>query len=116
MSIKKIQKANQRFIERYKLLQQKIGKEKAPKDVEQIILLWKSYMERIEKIRYTKLTSKEIILIERNKDLEEILKNCDSVIYGRIFIDTIPQNLNQLMDITNTRIALLIEQYQHNER
>ena len=49
---------------------------------EATMLLWKSYMEKISAVPYTKFTSKEIMEQEKDEHLGEALKTVDRIIYG----------------------------------
>ncbi len=49
---------------------------------EATMLLWKSYMEKLSGVPYTKYTSKEIIQQEKDKRLDTALKTVDRIIYG----------------------------------
>ncbi|MEQ8530423.1 MAG: hypothetical protein RIB86_01110, partial [Imperialibacter sp.] len=54
------------------------------RDAEITLILWKTYLESLEKIPYTKLTTKEILKGEENPKLQTALKSVDRSIYGRI--------------------------------
>lgn len=49
---------------------------------EQVLKLWKTYMEKVTANPYKKLTTKEIIQIASDTSIEEALKNIDRNIYG----------------------------------
>ena len=50
--------------------------------IESVLKFWKSYMEKLERIPYTKLTTKEIVLIQESSSLDETLKSIDRNIYS----------------------------------
>jgi hypothetical protein len=50
--------------------------------LESMLTLWKSYLEKLEKIPYTTLTTKEISSMLNHKSLTSALQNFDKCIYG----------------------------------
>jgi hypothetical protein len=52
------------------------------KKTEQTVFLWKRYMEYLERIPYTKLTTKETAAVIPDETLRQSLKDIDSAIYG----------------------------------
>lgn len=58
-------------------------KESPDKDrSEQTLVVWKQYMERLERAPYTKMTTKEIVKLPHEQPLVEDLKAIDRSIYG----------------------------------
>lgn len=61
---------------------------------------WKSYLESLEGIPYTKLTTREILKGEENETLKTALKNIDRCIYGRVADKEIAKQFEMLEDIS----------------
>jgi hypothetical protein len=53
-----------------------------PEMTEQILSIWKKYLERLERKPFTKLTTRETIQMEKDPALGESLKKLDMAIYG----------------------------------
>ncbi len=51
-------------------------------DIEQLLKMWKAYMEKLEGSPYTSLTTKEIRKIQQSNSLDETLKAIDRNIYS----------------------------------
>jgi hypothetical protein len=49
---------------------------------EEILTLWKSYLEKLKKSPFTKLTTKEIVIVLKNVTIETALTDIDKNIYG----------------------------------
>lgn len=49
---------------------------------ETTLLQWKKYMEQLNRKPYTRLTSRETMLMENNHEVGEVLKSVDRAIYG----------------------------------
>lgn len=62
------------------------------------LVLWKKYLEWLEKRPYTSYTTKEIISRLPNERLEEALKEVDSAIYGGILSTQMPSSMEVLLE------------------
>ena len=60
-------------------------------------------MERLEKIPYTKLTTKEIVLVQKSTSLEETLKSIDKNIYSPIEVTALQNDFEFLKDYSEDR-------------
>lgn len=74
--------------------------------IEQILVTWKKYMEKIEDRPFTKYTSKEILKVGFEKELKTVLQTIDRAIYGAIGDEEMHKNFEALEDFT-------LERYQH---
>lgn len=66
------------FDHHFQLLKQAFN----PKQAEQLLFLWKKYMESLDKKPYTKLTSKETERLLQNQNLGQQLRLVDASVYG----------------------------------
>ncbi len=65
------------------------------------LVLWKNYLEWLEKKPYSSYTSKEIIEQIPSESLEEALKEIDTAIYGGILSTQMPFSMSILLDKAN---------------
>jgi hypothetical protein len=79
---KRLQKEHARFLEAYNQKAQAIQNMFSPQYTEDLLSLWKKYMEMIDSKPYTKLTSKETASLLQNEGLGNQLRQLDSAIYG----------------------------------
>ncbi len=68
----------ERFAQQLKQIEQSPGQEQS----EQTLVLWKHYMERLERAPYTKMTTKEILKLPEEQVLQDDLRAIDRSIYG----------------------------------
>jgi len=47
-----------------------------------VLAVWKGYLERLEKKPFSKLTTKEVLVLHNNSQLKDNLKLIDRSIYG----------------------------------
>lgn len=80
--------------------------------IEEILVVWKQYMERLEDRPFTKYTSKEIIKMGFEKELKEVLKSIDQAIYGSLSDAEMHKNFETLEDFTLERYQLKIKEVQ----
>ena len=88
----RMRKAHERFLARFGKLQQN-GFQQA-KQAETLVGFWKKYLEQLEGMPYTKLTTKEIVTIEDNQEFRDTLSNLDLNIYGHFQ----PNDIHDLSD------------------
>lgn len=81
--------------------------------IEQILVTWKKYMEKIEDRPFTKYTSKEILKVGFEKELKTVLQTIDRSIYGAIDDDEMHKNFEALEDFTLGRYQHKIKEVNH---
>ena len=74
--------------------------------IENILVVWKQYMEQLENRPFTKYTSKEIVSLGFESDLKSVLHTIDRALYGSIGDEQMHKNFEMLEDFT-------LERYQH---
>jgi predicted Holliday junction resolvase-like endonuclease len=82
-------------------------------EAESAFISWKSYLEALEKVPYTKLTTKEILKGEENEKLRTALKNIDKNIYGRVGDNELFKQFEALEDICQDKYNKKVEEVKH---
>lgn len=77
--------------------------------IEAVLKFWKRYMEKLEGIPYTKLTTKELTLIQQSSSLEETLKSIDKNIYSTIEVSALQSDFEFLKDYLEDRYNYVTE-------
>lgn len=78
---------------------------------ESAVVLWKKYMEQLNARPYTKLTTREMMLLENDEMLVKNLKVVDGAIYGH---EThVVESLESLKDFADQRFSKKIEELKH---
>ncbi len=107
----RLRRAHLKFLEKFKLLQNE-GLESSDK-TEHLLGFWKTYLERLEGMPYTKLTTKEIITFEQNQEFKETLRSIDSNIYGEFNKSDINGLVSKLKEFGIDRFIQKIDQLNH---
>lgn len=77
-----MKKAHKKFVARFFSLMRDVSGNNPVNTTEHVLAIWKQYMEKLEKMPISKLTTKEILVIHNNSLLKENLKMIDRSIYG----------------------------------
>lgn len=81
-TLRKLNKDYQEFISRFNRSIEKLSTEFSSSKAEEAVVVWKSYMENLEKYPYTKFTSREIVRLVSDGNLDKALHSIDRGIYG----------------------------------
>lgn len=81
--------------------------------IEEVLVVWKRYMEKIENRPFTKYTTREILKVGFEKELKSVLNNIDGAIYGAIGDDEMHKNFETLEDFTLERYKTKIKEVSH---
>ncbi|GAB3324063.1 hypothetical protein GCM10027299_20990 [Larkinella ripae] len=79
-----------------------IGPETAHDDAGRAVVIWKKYMERLERKPFTSLTTREIVELVQDNRLADALKEIDGVIYGSVYSDQTQQSLRILNEVADS--------------
>lgn len=99
----RMQKRLTKFYEQFDIELAGISDSSTQHDIERVLKFWKEYMERLESIPYTKLTTKELVEIQQNASLEETLKSIDRSIYSKLKVDVLQDDFDFLKDYSTDR-------------
>lgn len=88
----------------------RLGSQPSQPQIETVLRSWKTYMERLDKIPYRKLTTKEIALIHSNNSLEQTLKSIDRSIYSQKAASALQNDFEFLMDYSVDRYNHVTEE------
>lgn len=92
-----------KFKEQFDIEIEQLNADTTKLKIETVLKFWKGYMERLEKIPYTKLTTKEIVLVQKSSSLEETLKSIDKNIYSPIEVTALQNDFEFLKDYSEDR-------------
>jgi hypothetical protein len=82
IKMKKLLQKHRQFIQTFTHEIQQLSNAFTSQKAEHTLFLWKKYMEQLERIPYSKLTTREIFQILSDDALGKSLKNIDGAIYG----------------------------------
>jgi hypothetical protein len=92
----RLNRMHKKFLEKFNAAIRDLKAENDYGFFEHLLMDWKSYMEKLNKTPFTKLTSREINLLYPDKELITSLQDIDKVIYGRMKITDIPRSFDYL--------------------
>jgi len=93
----KISKRHRRFLKGFEEMASE------SKNPEPVLLFWKEYMESLDSIPYTKMTSKEIVKAINGESIKEPLKSIDRAIYAQIEQSHLEPTWQDLLLFSNVR-------------
>lgn len=92
-----------KFKEQFDIEIEQLNADTTKLKIEAVLKFWKGYMERLEKIPYTKLTTKEIVLVQKSSSLDETLKSIDKNIYSPVEVTALQNDFEFLKDYSEDR-------------
>ncbi|MEQ8809318.1 MAG: hypothetical protein RIE59_09650 [Imperialibacter sp.] len=113
ITLYRMRKKYEKFSNSYTEQLRAIRSESDIRDAEITLILWKTYLESLEKIPYTKLTTKEILKGEESPKLQTALKSVDRSIYGRINDKELFKQFEVLEDICLDKYKKKVEEVKH---
>lgn len=115
LKLKKLERDYRNFSE---VLSEYIGRlqqQPDPEMAERALNVWKNYQERLDKIAFTTLTSKEILSLSYTNELEKPLKSIDRTVYGKRIQETIYQDFQQIENFSEERYHKKVEEIKHGK-
>ncbi|MCE7062732.1 hypothetical protein [Dyadobacter sp. CY343] len=79
----KLQRRHLEYVRSFNRLMRNARERKNIKDAEKAIIVWKNYLERLEKLPFATYTTREILDAIADEELADALKNMDGIIYGQ---------------------------------
>ncbi|PWJ55272.1 hypothetical protein CLV98_11441 [Dyadobacter jejuensis] len=80
----KLQRRHLEYLRSFNRLLRSTREKENTKDAEKAIIIWKNYLERLEKKPFATYTTREIIDNMPDAKLAEALRNLDGIIYGQV--------------------------------
>lgn len=113
--LKKLERDYRTFSEAFDTYVGKLKTDPKPDLAEQALSIWKKYQQRLDKIGFTTLTTKEILDLEFAPELEGPLKSIDRMVYGRKPQEDIYQDFLQIENFTDERYQLKVEEIRNGK-
>jgi hypothetical protein len=109
--IRRLNRNHAQFINSFDTHTELLKQNFSPTATEITLFIWKRYLEKLEKKPFTKLTTRETLLLERDEVLANSLREIDKAIYGH---DTsVVESLQTLRTIAENRFTKKIETLKH---
>jgi len=111
--LRKLEKEYARFINQYDQLTANISDEQLAPPAEKALIHWKRYMEKLENLPYSKMTTREIKESKDNNTLVKALREIDQVIYSGSAPGDVQQDFRHLRDISEDSYRQKTDKIKH---
>ncbi|MEQ9007754.1 MAG: hypothetical protein RLP12_07710, partial [Ekhidna sp.] len=81
-----------------------------PELAERALVFWKNYQQRLDKVSFSVMTTKEILSHDFTKELDKPLKSIDRVVYGKRVQENVFQDFQQIDEFTQDRYSKKVEE------
>jgi len=105
-----LKKRHQRFSKQFLQRLGKLSGDKSVPEIERTLNFWKQYMEKLDKMPVTKMTTKEILRHYQEQTIRDILKSIDRCIYGGEQVNDVVKDYDQLLHFSRERMNNRIEE------
>ncbi len=113
--LKKLRKEYEQFSYKISLHINNLKEEPAPQVAENALSDWKKYLERLEKVPYSKFTTKEILAFDNNQELKDTLKIIDRTVYGKVEQKEIFKSFQDIEDFTQHRYTMALDRIKNGD-
>lgn len=111
--IYRIKKDNKKFHEQFNEAIATLKNAPNRRHTEEALIVWKRYMEKLDRVPYTKMTTKEIVQMPSGHILQEDLRAIDRSIYGRSSNGELTKYFDHLYVHTDNRFKQRIDEIKH---
>lgn len=98
--------AHNKFIKEYELLTSQFKNSADLRIIEQTLAIWKNYLTRLESKPINTFTTKELILLYAQEELESTLQSLDRNVYGGLVTKDSNDALQTIKRFTNKRFQI----------
>lgn len=109
--LKRLNGNHQKFLQTFSTHIQQLQAQFSPEQTERALFLWKKYIENLDGKPYTKLTTRETLMLETDTRLRESLPLLDKAIYGHN--NLVLEPLNQLKTLAEEKFGKKVEEISH---
>ena len=111
--LRRLRKVDRQFAEQFARAMTYLKTDPSAKHSEEALVVWKRYMERLDRAPYTKMTTREIAALPSGEPLRDDLRAIDRSIYGKQLNGELIEHFEQLRQHTHQRFAQRIEEVKH---
>ena len=103
IKLRRLRMQYEQFSEVYNDYIKKLKVDPEPELAEKALVFWKNYQQRLDKVPFSVMTTKEILNQDFAGELKEPLKSIDRVVYGKRLQENIYQDFQQIEEFTQDR-------------
>ncbi len=106
----RLKKDNKKFHEQFQKAMSVLKSTPDRRHMEEVLIIWKKYMEKLDQAPYTKMTTKEIVHLPSGELLQEDLRTIDRGIYGKYTNGELIYHFDHLYEHTDSRFKQRIDE------
>jgi hypothetical protein len=110
---RRLERLHRNFISSYDTIVKQVKGTFSAASAERALATWKEYMEQLEGKPYTKLTTRETLIIQKDETLGINLRNIDRAIYGHN--NNVNESLDHLKKVATERFMVKIKEVRHGK-
>lgn len=111
--LRQLRRADRQFAERFAEAMVRLKTDPSQQHSEQTLVVWKEYMERLDRAPYTKMTTREIARLPAGEPLRDDLRAIDRSVYGKTRNGELISHFEELRQYTHRRFEQRIEEIKH---
>lgn len=110
IKLRRLRAQYDQFSEVFNTYIKKLKVDPDPDLAEKALVVWKKYQQRLDKVPFSVLTTKEILNQDFTHELEVPLKSVDRVVYGKRVQEDVFQDFEQIEDFTQDRYSKKVDE------
>ncbi len=111
----RLQKRYRQFENEFEQGLKALQNQNGEKQMQHLLVLWKNYMEKLDKQPYSKLTTREISTLPQADSLKNSLKEIDRSLYGGVQHEKIIDNFRALKHFSSKKLEEKVAKIKHGE-
>ncbi|MEM6737477.1 MAG: hypothetical protein AAGC64_10105, partial [Bacteroidota bacterium] len=113
--IRKLTRDYRNFSKTFSGLINHLKRSPEPETAEKALAIWKTYLERLDKVSFSSFTTKEILSLNFTQELSDPLKSIDKVVYGKRIQENVYQDFQQIEDFSDERFQKKIAEIKNGK-
>jgi hypothetical protein len=110
IKLRRLKTQYEQFSEVFNSYITKLKVDPEPELAERALVFWKNYQQRLDKVSFSVMTTKEILSHDFTKELDKPLKSIDRVVYGKRVQENVFQDFQQIDEFTQDRYSKKVEE------
>ncbi|MEQ8907445.1 hypothetical protein [Ekhidna sp.] len=110
IKLRRLRTQYEQFSEVFNSYINKLKVDPEPELAERALVFWKNYQQRLDKVSFSVMTTKEILSHDFTKELDKPLKSIDRVVYGKRVQENVFQDFQQIDEFTQDRYSKKVEE------
>jgi hypothetical protein len=111
--LKRLRRNHEKFVKEFGDKLATVSAAASAANTEATLTVWKKYLEQLEGWPYTKLTTRETMIMEKDESLGKSLQQIDRAIYGHE--GAVLQPLTSLRDYANKKFNRKLDEVKHGK-